>query len=335
MTWLALDIGGANIKIADGKGYAATREFPMWRRPDQLAAQLRRMIAEAPAAERLAATMTGELADCFETKADGVRHIVESFVDAADGRHARIYLSDGRLVAPPIALRSPMLAAAANWHAMASFAAQAIEDPSALLIDIGSTTTDIIPLLNGLAAAQGATDTERLRRGELVYTGTVRSPVCGVCQTLPYRGADLPVAHELFSRVADAYVVLGEFSEDPTCTDTADGRPLTRGYARARLGRMICADSEIFNHRDAIAVAERIHAAQTSLIATYAQQVIGQIGQRIDRVVMSGKGEFLARRVCQEVLAGVPQTLLSEHLGPTVSTCAPAHALATIAGQAS
>lgn len=334
MTWLALDIGGANIKIADGTGYAATCQFALWRHPDQLVTELRRMIAEAPAAEQLAATMTGELADCFDTKADGVRHIVESFVSAADGRHARIYLADGRLVAPPVALRSATLAAAANWHALASFAASAIEESAALLVDIGSTTTDIIPLIDGRPAAKGATDTDRLRHGELVYTGATRSPVCGVCREVPYRGSDLPVAQEIFASVADAYVVLGDLSEDLTCTDTADGRPLTRRCARTRLGRLICADTEIFNHRDAVAVAERIRDEQTVWIATYLGQVAENMQHDISRVVISGKGEFLARRVCQKALPNVPLTALSQRLGPTVSTCAPAHALATIARQA-
>jgi uncharacterized hydantoinase/oxoprolinase family protein len=33
-------------------------------------------IANAPASDHLAATMTGELADCFASKEQGVRHII-------------------------------------------------------------------------------------------------------------------------------------------------------------------------------------------------------------------------------------------------------------------
>ena len=41
-----------------------------------------RSSTSAPAADRLAVTMTGELCDCFRTKAEGVLHILAA-VDAA------------------------------------------------------------------------------------------------------------------------------------------------------------------------------------------------------------------------------------------------------------
>ena len=54
MDCLALDIGGANLKVADGLGYAATRRFPLWRKPDALGEALRQCLAAAPAATVLA-----------------------------------------------------------------------------------------------------------------------------------------------------------------------------------------------------------------------------------------------------------------------------------------
>ena len=69
MSWLALDIGGANVKVADGKGYAQSYGFAMWKQSARLAQQIRTAIYEAPAADHLAVTMTGELADCFASKA--------------------------------------------------------------------------------------------------------------------------------------------------------------------------------------------------------------------------------------------------------------------------
>ena len=47
MTWIALDIGGANIKVADGKGFAISSVFPLWKKPRQLADALRTLIAGA------------------------------------------------------------------------------------------------------------------------------------------------------------------------------------------------------------------------------------------------------------------------------------------------
>src|SRR5438045_1829148 len=122
MNWLALDIGGANLKTADGQGYAQSYAFALWRDPSRLAQQIRTAISEAPPSDHLAVTMTGELADCFDSKAVGIRFILEAVKAGSDNRHARVYLVDGRLVSPPVALSLPQLAAASNWHALARFA---------------------------------------------------------------------------------------------------------------------------------------------------------------------------------------------------------------------
>jgi uncharacterized hydantoinase/oxoprolinase family protein len=112
MALLALDIGGAHLKAGDGRGYVGVRPFALWRAPGGLAAELSALIADAPPCDRLVATMTGELCDCFPSKADGVQAIVESLLTAADGRSTFIYLTDGRLVDPEVACERPLLAAA-------------------------------------------------------------------------------------------------------------------------------------------------------------------------------------------------------------------------------
>jgi len=59
MTWLALEIGGANLKAADGRGWARSVPFPLWRDSDGLSAALDGLLALAPASDRIAVTMTG------------------------------------------------------------------------------------------------------------------------------------------------------------------------------------------------------------------------------------------------------------------------------------
>ena len=122
MSWLALDIGGVSIKVADGRGFAARQPFALWEQPQQLGEALRAAIAGAPPSDHLAATMTGELADCFGTRTEGVQFLLDALRQAADGRHTRVYLTDGRLVSPEVARRRPLAAAASNWRALASFA---------------------------------------------------------------------------------------------------------------------------------------------------------------------------------------------------------------------
>ena len=82
---LGLDVGGANLKAAHTAGPAVSRPFPLWKRPGDLADELRALVAPLPPFERLAVTMTGELCDCFATKREGVLHILTA-VEAGAGR---------------------------------------------------------------------------------------------------------------------------------------------------------------------------------------------------------------------------------------------------------
>lgn len=334
MNWLALDIGGANLKRADGKGFAESTSFALWKHHRQLAQELRTLIAESPVSDRVVVTMTGELADCFETKAEGVQFILSQVAEAADGRHLRVYLTDGRMVTPAIAQQEPLLAAASNWHALARFAGRLVPDGTGLLIDIGSTTCDVIPFIDGKPSTAGASDTERLMAGQLIYSGVERSPVCAVLDTVTYRGRRCPVAQELFATTIDAYVILGDLPETPTKTNTADGHPATKRAARIRLGRVICADHQNFNHRDAVAMAQEIFNAQTATIAAAVRQVISTLPSQVETVVISGQGEFLAERIVKEVGLEAKLVSLRRQLGSSVSRSATAHALATLAREA-
>lgn len=334
MKYLALDIGGANIKVSDGLGYAASYYFPLWRESARLGHQLRAIISEAPFADHLAITMTGELADCFLTKAAGIQHILSAVASAADNRHTRVYLADGRLVTPQVAATLPQLAAASNWHALARYAARFAPTGAALLIDIGSTTTDVVPLVAGQVTAQGTTDTTRLLCGELVYTGVERSPVCALVDKVPYRGQRCPVVQELFATMLDVYLLLDHLVERPADTNTADGKPATKVAARMRLGRMIAADGEEFNHRDAIAIAEAVANSQVEKTVAAVRRVSSRLTVPPTTYIFSGHGEFLAVRALEDLPPVANLVRLSEKLDPLVSRCAPAHALAVLAREA-
>lgn len=335
MSWLALDIGGANLKIADGVEYAQSYNFALWRDREKLAQQIRAAIFEAPPSDHLAVTMTGELADCFESKAAGVRYILQAVSGGGDNRHTRVYLVDGRLVTPQVAATLPQLVAAANWHALARFVGRFAPQGAALLVDVGSTTCDIIPLVDGKPAATGKTDTQRLMSGELVYTGIERSPIAAVTQAVQYRGQSCPVVQETFATMQDAYVILDQINEDLVNLNTCDHRPLTKAASRVRLGRMIAADDEEFNHRDAVMAAHSAAQAQAALLATAIAKVLGRMPASPGCIILTGHGEFLAHNALATLPGAAPTISLTEKLGLTISRCAPAHALAVLVREAS
>jgi len=331
MKWLAFDIGGANLKASDGDRFVTSRSFRLWEHPERLAGELRTMLAESPRSDHLAITMTGELADCFATRTDGVRAILDAVDQAADHRHTRVHLVDGRLVAPAAARRAPLLAAASNWHALATFAARFASDGPALVIDVGSTTTDIIPLRDGAIATESRSDTDRLLRGELVYTGVERTPVCALIATAPYRGKTCPIMREFFASTQDVYLLTGDLPEDSGSRHTADHRPATRAAARVRIGRMIGSPDGAFHHRDAVLIAQSVVRIQTKRIESGLARVVESMGERPRSIIVAGQGEFLARRVAERNHSDAAIVPLGQKLAPAASRAAPAYALAVLA----
>ena len=329
--WWGIDVGGANLKWVDHRGIAHSRCFPLWQRPHDLAEELANRLQEMPANCGVAATMTGELCDCFETKGEGVRHIVAALSTACRSHPVSLYGVDGEFHSPEQILARPHLAAASNWHALASFAAAWLPEGTGLVIDIGSTTTDIIPVSRGRVATSSRSDTDRLRAGELIYCGVGRTPLMALVSTLPYRGANCPVAAEVFATTADVYFLLGDTNSDPAAEPrgTADGRPMTRRFAIDRLARSICADRTTFTEADALTAAEYVKQQQLARLRQGLQQVIESHPECAGNVVTAGEGETLAKDLWNESKRGSTESL-RQRVGPEASQAAGALAVAVL-----
>lgn len=337
---LGWDIGGANLKavwlpaVSPKPDAIRTvhRPFPLWKQPDKLADALAQIASQLPPAALWAVTMTGELCDCYPTKRQGVTAIVEAVQQVASDIPLRVWSTTGEFLTPAAACAQPLRVAAANWHALATVAGRrwAAHGP-ALLCDIGSTTTDLIPLLDGCPCPSGWTDWERLQSGELVYRGVRRTPLCVL---MPER-----TCAEWFATTVDLFLIMEQLPEDITATDTADGRPATRPYAYARLARLFGADSDTM-HPDAL----RRRAAQLlqrleqelcqAVLLIYQQESFARWPQT---VLLAGSGEFLAQRLflrlAEQHHQPQPQLIsLAQQLGPALSTVATAWAVAVLAG---
>ena len=329
---IALDVGGANLKAADGLGWTHAEPFALWREWRRLPVALARIL-DAAAPGRVVATMTGEIADCYASRAAGVAHIVESLVGAASERGADvgIYLVDGRIVPPAEAVRAPLLAAASNWHALARLAAAHAPASRSLLVDVGSTTTDIVALVEGAPVPIARDDAGRMLSGELVYTGVERTPLAAIVRVLPHGGVRRPVAAERFADSRDAWLLVGGLTEDAADRDTADGMPATRAAARVRIARALLVEPDDLSSADAVTAAERCATVQARRVAAALRRVAARHGWRPDGVVLSGHGEALARRALALTWPAASIVSLGDVLGPAVSRAAPAHALAIIA----
>lgn len=327
---LGLDIGGANLKAAHGAGGACSVPFALWRHPAGLGEALRGLVASMPAYDRLAVTMTGELCDCWDSKRQGVEAILAAVAAVAGSRSVRIWTNQGCFVEPERARRVPAQVASANWLALATYAGRFAAQGPALLLDIGTTTTDLIPLRNGKPAPKGRTDPDRFRSSELLYAGWKRTPVCALL--------GLDGAAELFATMQDVYLVLGLVPERPTETDTADGRPATRKAAYARLTRMLLLDPEAAMTRPCDQLAHELHFKLVAQIALAIERVVGALDEPPATVITAGSGEFLIGPLWQAAILpaevrACPVVSLSDKIGPDRSAAACAHAVAILSAE--
>ncbi len=323
---LGLDIGGANLKAAHTDGTARSVPFALWKDPAGLPAALRTLITSMPPADRVAITMTGELCDCFESKRQGVLAILAAAEAAAAGKPLRVWRNDGRFVDLTTARNTPLPVAAANWLALATFVGRYAPQGPALLIDIGSTTTDIVPLMKGRPVPKARTDPERLRSSELVYLGVRRTPLCAL------RG---DLAAELFATTQDLFLILQWLPEEPENRNTADGRPATRAAAHARLARMLGADLETSTEKERMEMAHILLLGVVYRLTTPVEVVAKRLPGKPETVILSGEGDFLTRVVLEQQ-KGFPHcraVQLALELGAERSRAACAYALAVLAAE--
>jgi len=327
---LAIDIGGANTKAAwldGGSLRTVSRPFEVWHDRDALPAVLREVAAEVAGgpAEAVAITMTAELSDAFRTKREGVAFVLDAAQAALGDRPLSVLTTAGELVPVEVARARPWDVAAANWVATALAVAEA--HPDTLLIDVGSTTADVVPIAAGRVAATGHDDLERLLAGELVYTGVLRTNLAAIAPRVPIRGGWCPVASEYFAISADVHLVLGHLTPEAYDCPTPDGRPPTAPFARERIARLVCSDAEQLDGDEVDAVAAFLHGEQLRRLEEAARRVARPLAPDAP-VVAVGSGAFLGR----EVAARLGRTIAEAPApwGATGGEVAPAAALAAL-----
>lgn len=333
MIVLGWDLGGAHLKGARLEAGRVTRvaqvACPLWQGLDRLDAafkQAREALGEAPLN---AVTMTGELSDIFASRAEGVGRLAGMAAANLEGE-VRIYGGRGGWLAHEAAAASADAVASANWHATASWLAAQCRD--SLFVDMGSTTTDIIPVVAGRLAARGYSDAGRLAAGELVYTGATRTFLMAVAQRVPFGGAWTPVMNEYFASMADVHRVLGTLPEDADRLPAADNRDKTVAASCARLARMIGRDASEAADREWRNLAAFLAEAQLRAVHDGALQVLSATDMPdAAPVVAAGTGRFVVEtlaarlgRRCERWEDFVPA---DTGIAAEIGQCAPAVAV--------
>ncbi|WP_374087692.1 hydantoinase/oxoprolinase family protein [Methylomicrobium lacus] len=335
------DIGGAHVKAAvlNGRGELAAimqKPCPLWLGLDKLRAAVAAVMSELPPAPYChAITMTGELVDLFEGRDDGVKTIIAAMSELLPGADLLLYAGKlGFLKASEVDHNHYAAIASANWLASASYAAQQVG--SGLFIDIGSTTTDILPFDRGRVIAEGYTDYERLVAQELIYTGIVRSAVMAIADSVEDQGREVGLMAEYFATMADVYRVTGELNEAHDQADTADGAEKTVLASARRLSRMIGCDFDPKDLSRWQGLAENLRQKQLDKIQRGIEKQLARGGLAAPSpFVGAGVGRFLVRRLADKIghpyldFSALFPAVLNAN-GMTAADCAPAVAVACL-----
>jgi (4-(4-[2-(gamma-L-glutamylamino)ethyl]phenoxymethyl)furan-2-yl)methanamine synthase len=340
------DIGGAHLKVVlleDGKLInAIQRPCELWRGLDRLEASIKSILKKfnvQQIAASHAVTMTGELVDLFENRREGVIAI-SNLISELLGKETQFYVAQmpyqnqfatdnqhRSFVGLESVSKHAERIASANWYASASFLAKYV--PNALFVDMGSTTTDIIPIVAGRVANIGLSDALRMQEDTLVYSGVVRTPVMALAQKLNFNGVDVNVAAEYFATMADVYRLTGDLKPENDMAETADGKGKAPLDSARRLARMIGHDVE-----------DKSLETWKKLAQTCKKMQINQIKMAVNKhlipntpIIGAGAGAFLVEALADELncaFMSVADAFKME-LNDTLSTCFPAYAVAYLA----
>jgi len=302
-TFTGWDIGGAHLKLANvskaGRVDLVTQlPLPLWQgihMLDNSLLEARKRLPPAPSIHAI--TTTAELVDIFTDRHSGVRIVAEHICDILGPENIRFYAGRSGWAGPDTAGRHARDIASANWHATAAYVAGIVVD--GILLDIGSTTTDVILFYDGQVRYLGYTDYERLASGELVYTGIIRTPVMAVTDKAPVAGKWQPVTAELFATMADVYRLTGELNEQDDMQNTPDGGGKSLVDSARRLARMFGADLSGHGSLECWRiVATYLAEVQLDRINQSFQLVRSRLEGSINAVLVgAGAGRFLARKL--------------------------------------
>lgn len=297
MKILGLDIGGANtdctiIEINNSNEIISMKTdreyFPMWKDNDKLQQCLKKMTYNEDV-NVVCVSMTAELADGYTSKKEGVDDISKKIMEVFNEK--KVYFVTFEGLKTYTELKENLLsAAAANWIGTTEIIKYIEED--CIFMDIGSTTTDIIPIKNKKEIALGHSDLERLQTGELVYTGMLRTNLASIVHEVPINNINTKVSSELFTITADIHRILGNIKEEDYTCKTPDGNKKDVTSCKRRLARLVCADLDSLDNNEIVNLAKYIEKEQINQIYDGLKKVVNRTNINTVLITSIGHGNL-------------------------------------------
>lgn len=321
--YFGLDIGGANSKAAlilfkdkeIQNSFSYIEYFPFWKKtiteiPEMLNRIISNLIVKNGYAlkqiDYISVTITAELSDAFKTKREGILTILKALKQVFDENKLFFIDNESNFIDYKTAKKNYLKISAANWVSTSLFLGKFM--PRCILIDGGSTTIDLIPILNSIPVAKGKDDVTRMINHELIYTGGLRATIPSITHFVPYKGNLVRISFEKFALISDVHRILNNISEKDYINDTADNRSKSLNDCYARLSRMICMDFETISKDNLDLIAKYIYKKQLNIISMEIKEFMDTLIKRFPEferkpnfVITGLAGDFLIRKALQEL----------------------------------
>ncbi len=301
------DIGGAHLKIAqcDRQGrliQAIEIPCPLWQGIEHLQLAIKTAQQHIDPSHSLAAiTMTGELVDIFTDRQTGVAAILDCFTQFTPVDQCLVYAGEAGWLPPVEAKQKWQHVASRNWQASAVFTAQHIQQ--GLFVDVGSTTSDIIPILHNQAVPNALSDYERQANSELHYAGAIRTPLIAIAHHAPFDDKHIRLAAEVFATTADCWCLLDALQPNAISDSSADNQPWQKQDCARRLARLLGTDAIAHPMAQWVQLAQWFGQQQIAQLRTACETVLAaQVAITSDApIIGAGIGRFMVKQCAMQL----------------------------------
>lgn len=337
---VGLDIGGANVKInaivmTDSGEFRLIHYFNRQMLVDNFDHVLNTFKNDFKVNfDVVGVTTTGEYGIIFPRLKDGIIFFKEKISNFFKQPTYWMNLSGDMIKLGE--LNDPYDVVASNWVATSLFVGEYI-CRDCILVDSGSTTTDIIPISKGRPVNKSRFDYERLASGNLVYTGGINTHVGCITNKLILNEVETNLSSEYFATAGDIHYILGHINS-LTYRNYLGRFP---GYSNpdecyTRLAHMICADDKLISRETILDMAKQVYEKQLNQISESIKRVYLESRAYYDKkpaIVTTGMcSDFLVKPAAKK--AGFVEIIsVGEKMGTDISITTPSFAVAVLAGK--
>ena len=292
MKIIGWDIGGAHIKAAKidfKKKTSKTKQLysPIWKNVNYLKKSIKLIKKKLGKTNYHAITMTAELSDIFPDRKNGVKHII-NLSSKILGEKNIFFYSKKNFLKKKLAIKKPFELNSMNWHATASFVSNFF--PNCILVDIGSTTSDIIPIKNKEIISKDVSDYQRLKSNELIYLGVLRTPIQAV-----ERKKNL--INENFANLSDVYRVLNKIPSTFDLLPTLDRKTKNKHDSARRIARIFGKDYKKNHFLKWKKTAYQIEGKHLKILKNVIKKIEKKNFLKKVPIIGAGIGEFLVKKI--------------------------------------